>query len=113
MQNMNHAIRESTPEYQAVARYAGEEIRLAEATAITGISRVTIWRWARRIPPLIRHRTGPVVNGKKTILLNKADVLYCAKAHALRAKDSDTVQGHLVFDKDGLPFKPKNGKGRH
>lgn len=112
---MSIRIQESSPEYKAVSRYANEEIRVAEASEITGIPRVTLWRWAKRKPALIRFR---VIKGQggETMLLNKADVLYCATAHAKRAKNSTTVRGHLVFDKDGLPFKPKkpkNGNGRH
>jgi hypothetical protein len=107
-------IRESTAEYKAVAKYAGDEIRLAEASALTGIPRVTLWRWAKRRPPLIRHRV-IVGRGGETLMLDKADVLYCAKAHDRRVEGGrGNAQGRTIFDKRGLPYRPQkspNGDG--
>jgi hypothetical protein len=92
--------KEDLPEYKAVEHLAGIPIWVSEAAREHNIPHQTILRWLKIG---IIKRVGE--NGNK-ILIDAADIAYCAKIY----HDRDTRQGRRLFDKYGLPYKKKTGQ---
>ena len=99
-QNPKPRRKEDTPEYQAVAHLKGHPIWIREAARKYGVYSQTISGWVQR--GLIR-RLGK--DGKK-VLVDEADVAYCVAIYRRRG----AKRGQRLFDKHGLPYKPKSPK---
>jgi predicted site-specific integrase-resolvase len=90
--------KEDLPEYKKHAHLKGTPIWISEASRKYSVPNPTITVWAQR--GLIKF-LGYEKNRK---LLDEADVAYCAEIYHQRRG-----QGKWLFDKDGLPYKPKTG----
>jgi hypothetical protein len=107
---MNIKMRKRTAEYQAVAKYYREKIQMAESMRATGLPRMTIWRWAK--VGIIRYTWIRNELNRPTMLMNKADVLYCAAVHKQQS-GQEGAAGKRLFDRLGLPYQSsciKEGK---
>ncbi|MCX7756085.1 MAG: hypothetical protein N2117_12720 [Anaerolineales bacterium] len=95
--------KEDLPEWKKHAHLKGVEIGLAEAAEKYEINPITIFGWFKKgVISELRRITG--LGGEK-ILLDEADVAYCAEVY----KKVGGKQGKRVFDKHGLPYKPRTG----
>jgi len=91
--------REDTPEWETeFNQYKGVGISIGVASRSFGVQHSTISRWVKS--GLIK-RLG---KDKNRVLIDKADVAYCSKIH----KERKSKQGRRLFDKNGLPYKPKS-----
>jgi len=89
--------KEDTPEYQAVAHLKGRPIWISAAARKYGLNHQTLLNWVKRG---IVRRLG---REKNRVLLDEADVAYCATIYHKRGGK----RGQRLFDKDGLPYQPK------
>ncbi|HAD07013.1 MAG TPA: hypothetical protein DCE76_07610, partial [Anaerolineaceae bacterium] len=100
----NQAVirKEDLPEYKKHAHLHGIPIGFTEASDKYGINLSSLQRWFKKgiIAEVKRERT---IGGEK-IYLNEADVAYCAEIYHSRGG-----KGKWLFDKNGLPYKPKTG----
>jgi len=89
--------KEDLSEYQVFAKLIGMPIWMSEAARKYNIPQQTISRWAKAG---IIKRVG---NDGNKILIDAADVAYCAKIYHER----NTKQGRRLFEHNGLPYKPR------
>jgi predicted site-specific integrase-resolvase len=91
--------KEDLPEYQQYSHLAGAEIEFGEAARKYQIPPATLHGWvSKQIVKAIRR------HGKK-VVLDEQDVAYCARIYEQRKG-----QGKWLFDKNGLPYKPRNNQ---
>jgi predicted site-specific integrase-resolvase len=91
--------KEDLPEYKKFAHLAGQSIWLSEASRLYNIPQQTISRWVQMG---IIKKLEP--SGNK-VMIDQADMAYCAEIYHSR----QTKQGRRLFEKNGLPYKPKTG----
>ncbi|MFZ5884053.1 MAG: hypothetical protein ACOYYI_09765 [Chloroflexota bacterium] len=92
------ARKEDLPEYKKHAHLKGVPIWISEAERKYGVANPTISVWVKRgIIKVIGH-------DKNRKLIDEADMAYCAEIYNQRKG-----QGKWLFDKNGLPYKPKTG----
>jgi len=84
--------KEELQEYRKHSHLRGVGIGIREASRKYGIADVTIINWSRGG---IIHRLG---TDKNKILIDEADVAYCAEIHQKYGK-----QGRKLFNSDGTP----------
>jgi len=88
--------KEDLPEYQKHAHLKGNPIWISEAARKYGILQPTLSKWVRA--GIIRI----VSRQANRILIDEADVAYCAEIYRQRGK-----MGRILFNPDGTPYKPK------
>jgi len=91
--------KEDLPEYKKHAHLKGTSIWISEAERVYNIPNPTISRWVQM--GFIK-KLG--VHGNK-VMIDRADMAYCAEIYHSR----QTKQGRRLFEKNGLPYKPKTG----
>jgi hypothetical protein len=91
--------KEDLPEYKKFAHLTGQSIWLSEAARFYDIPQRTISRWVQMG---IIKKLEP--SGNK-VMIDQADMAYCAEIYHSR----QTKQGRRLFEKNGLPYKPKTG----
>jgi hypothetical protein len=91
--------KEDLPEYKKFAHLTGQSIWLSEASRLYNIPQQTISRWVQMG---IIKKLEP--SGNK-VMIDQADMAYCAEIYHSR----QTKQGRRLFEKNGLPYKPKTG----
>jgi hypothetical protein len=91
-------LKEDLPEYQRHAHLKGVEIWVREAERKYGISTTTILKWVNA-----GYISRLSDDGYRTFI-DEADVAYCAEIYNKRGG-----QGKWLFNRDGTPYKPKNG----
>jgi len=84
--------REELPDYKEFAHLKGEPIGISDAARKYGINIPTITRWKQR------GYIAQIGKDGQRILLDEADVAYCAKIYL-----SDSGQGKWMFDENGKP----------
>jgi excisionase family DNA binding protein len=91
--------KEDTLEYKKFEHLKGHAIWLSEAERKYGVRNQTIFGWVQRgfIQKLGKE-------GNK-VLIDEADVAYCVEIY----HRSMSKRGRRIFDKQGLPYKPKTG----
>jgi predicted site-specific integrase-resolvase len=91
--------KEDTLEYKKFEHLKGHAIWLSQAERKYGVRNQTIFGWVQRgfIKKLGKE-------GNK-VLIDEADVAYCVEIY----RRSMSKQGRRIFDKQGLPYKPKTG----
>ncbi len=90
--------KEDLPEYKKHAHLKGVPIWISEAERKYGVANPTISVWVKRgIIKVIGY-------DKNRKLIDEADMAYCAEIYNQRRG-----QGKWLFDKNGLPYKPKTG----
>ncbi len=88
--------KEDLPEYKKNAHLKGVPIWIGEAERRYGIPNPTISVWVKRgLIKVLGHE-------KNRKLIDEADIAYCAEIYNQRKG-----QGKWLFDKNGLPYKPK------
>jgi predicted site-specific integrase-resolvase len=91
--------KEDLKEYKKFKYLAGQPIWLGEASRLYQIPQPTISRWVQMG---IIKKLEP--SGNK-VMIDQADMAYCAEIYHSR----QTKQGRRLFEKNGLPYKPKTG----
>jgi len=91
--------KEDLPEWKQFSHLDGKGIGISEAVRNYKINAPTIYRWYRS--GFIREIGKKTVRGGTKLLLNEADIAYCAYVY----RHSDWSQGKRVFDKKGLPYR--------
>jgi predicted DNA-binding transcriptional regulator AlpA len=94
--------KEDLPEYQKHAHLKGRGISLPKAVEKYGLNPSTIFRWYKK--GIIAEAGREIDLGGERILYDEADVAYCSEIYS-----KSGGQGRRVFDKNGLPYKPKTG----
>ena len=90
--------KEDLPEWKQYAHLNGKGIGLSEAAGKYNVNLPTIYRWYKS--GFIKEIGRKTVRGGTKILLNEADVAYCAFVY----QSSRWSQGKRVFGKNGLPY---------
>lgn len=102
-QNSGKPLRkEDLLEWKAVEHLKGIGIGVGEASGKYGVGFSTIFRWYQK--KLIGEVERVTVQGGEKILLDERDVAYCVSVYRKIGG-----QGRRVFDKNGLPYRPKTG----
>ena len=86
------STRDETPEYQKFAHLRGTAIHISAAARKYNVPAPTITRWVKR--GLIQI----VGSDKNRLLIDEADIAYCATIRAERPG-----QGKTLFNPDGTP----------
>jgi hypothetical protein len=94
--------KEDLPEYQKFSNLDGIGIGIGEASEKYNIGFATVFRWFKK--GLISEIERTTVQGGEKIFLNERDVAYCVEIHRKIGG-----QGRKIFDKKGMPVKPKTG----
>ena len=91
--------KEDLPEWKQFSHLDGKGIGISEAVRDYKINAPTIYRWYRA--GFIREIGKKTVRGGTKLLLNEADIAYCAFVY----RRSEWSQGKRVFDRKGFPYK--------
>ncbi len=94
--------KEDLPEYQMHAHLKGNGISLPQAVEKYGLNPSTIFRWYKK--GIIAEVGREIDLGGEKILYDEADIAYCSEIYKKFGG-----QGKRIFDKNGLPYKPKTG----
>ncbi len=94
--------KEDLPEYQIHAHLRGHSIGFTEALGRYNINLSTLYRWYKK--GFIRETKREKGLGGEKIFLDEADVAYCVEVYRRRGG-----QGKRVFNREGMPYKPKTG----
>jgi predicted site-specific integrase-resolvase len=92
--------KEEQPKYKAVAHLKGTPIGVREASRKYLIPHQTITRWIEK--GYIKTLGEQTVQGGRKLLLDEADVAYCAAFY-----HDDPRQGKKLFNDDGTPYHKK------
>jgi len=94
---MTDLPRNERPEYLKYAHLRGIGIGMREAGRKYGVNNVTLFGWVKNGLVAVLGK-----QGKQKVLIDEADVAYCAEIHSQNAG-----QGKRVFNPDGTPYQKK------
>lgn len=96
--------KEDLPEYKKFTYLKDTPIWLSEAERRYNIPHETILKWVKEGFIIKLGKDG------NKLLLDEADVAYCAEIYKKAyEKSGGKIQGRRIFDRDGMPYKPKTG----